>query len=199
MVTKIKSPWWKKQGKEILKVIPKTVVSAAVGAGVMVGASRLARPNQVNSGDDGANRENQALFIYYNSNSTGMNTFEIVVITALMKIMLSPIICMQCKWWTKWMKGCETAREIKKEEDDPIKVNQVIKKIQDAEDNKNTIDMINIREEVLQKLTKYNTKTTASLSSIKYSKDGANKEKACIKNGDSEEREEDMSKKNSSQ
>ena len=143
-----KSPWWKKQGKETLKVIPKTVVSAAVGAGVMVGASRLARPNQVYSGDDGANRENQALFIYDNSNSTSMNTLKIVaiMITTLMIIVLNPIICMQFKWWTMWMKGSESAREIKKEEDDPFKINQVVKKIQDAEDNKNTIDMRKYRK-----------------------------------------------------
>ena len=32
-----KSTWWKKQGKETLKVLPKTVVSAAMGAGVMAG------------------------------------------------------------------------------------------------------------------------------------------------------------------
>ena len=62
------------------------------------------------------------------------------------------------------------------------------------------IDMTNIREEVSQKLTKYNTKTTASSSSIKYSKEGDNKDKACIiKNGDIKEREEDASKENSLQ
>ena len=46
----------------------------------MAGASMMARPNQINSGDDAANRENQALFIYDNSNSTGINTFKIVAI-----------------------------------------------------------------------------------------------------------------------
>ena len=58
------------------------------------------------------------------------------------------------------MKGSESEREIKKEEDDLFKIDQVIKKIQDAEDNKNTIDMTNIREEVSQKLTKYNKKAS---------------------------------------
>ena len=112
----------------------------------------MARSNHINSGDDAANRENQALFIYDNSNSTGISTFEIgaITITSVLIIMLSPVICMQCKQWTKWMKGSESEREIKKEEDDPFKINQVVKKIQDAEDNKNMIDMTNIREEVSQ-------------------------------------------------
>ena len=69
-----KSSWWKKQGKETLKVLPKMVVTAAVGARVMVGASIMARPNQIHSGDDLANRENQALFIHNNSKLTCLNT-----------------------------------------------------------------------------------------------------------------------------
>ena len=156
------------------------VVSAAVGAGVMAGASMMARPNQINSGDDAAE-------------------IVVIVITSVLIIMLSPVICMQCKQWMKWMKGSESARDIKKEKDDPFKINQVVKKIQDAEDNKNIVNITITREEVSQKLTKYNPKTTASSSSIKYSKEGASMEKACIKNGDIEEREEEMSKENSLQ
>ena len=75
-----KSSWWKKQGKETLKVLPKTVVTAAMGARVMVGSSIMARPNQIHSRDDSANRESQALFIYDNSNSTRLNTFKIITI-----------------------------------------------------------------------------------------------------------------------
>ena len=110
-----KSPWWKKQGKETLKVLPMTVVSAAVGARVMAGASMMARPSPIHSGDDSANREKQALFIYNNSNSTSLNTFEIVaiVITSVLIIVLSPVICIQCKQWMKWMKGSTEEREIK--------------------------------------------------------------------------------------
>ena len=97
------------------------------------------------------------------------------------------------------MKGSTEEREIKNKEDEPFQITQVVKKIQDAEDNKDTVDMTNIWEEVSQKLTKYNPKTTASSSSIKYSKEGDNKEKACFKNGNIEEGKEETSKENSSQ
>ena len=107
-----KSSWLKQQGKEAMKALPKTVVTAAMGVGMMAGARVIARPNQLQSGDNSANRENQALFIYDHSNSTGLNTFKIIAIpvTSTLLIIMSPILIMNCKEFRhiclcRWMKN----------------------------------------------------------------------------------------------
>ena len=92
-----KSSWLKQQGKETMKALPKTVVTVDVGVGMMAGASMIARPNQLQSGDNSANRENQALFIYDHSKSTGLNTFKIIALTSTLFIIMSPILIMNCK------------------------------------------------------------------------------------------------------
>ena len=54
----------------------------------------------------------------------------------------------------RWMKSSTQGRETKNQENEPFQINQVVKKIQNTEDNKDMANMTNIREEVSKNLTR---------------------------------------------
>ena len=172
-----KGSWIKEQGIETLKNLPRVIIQARVGPGVMTGMGAAIQPNQVTqSGDGSSNKKNRAVFLYDSSQSKGLNMFEIaaLVLVSVLIVVVSPLVIMSVKQFMyictcKWAKPNQERRDdhytedIKMEGFRGFDIENIVSDLESRETPRTRLPRKDIRETVSKALDMMDRKALANV------------------------------------